>query len=180
MPLSAHIEEGLRRAVAQRDARIKTVQGNDLGSQGRSRISGTHHAGFSPPFNPSNSADIFGRQKWVDVYLGFAASAKPLIYLTRAFGQRHSKRYRHVMKEREEHRTLDLDGQARERLILWIRRRMEEFGITLEALEAALIADAAVPKYRDAFGHEWDGTGDRPDWLTRAINAGQDIEHFRV
>jgi DNA-binding protein H-NS len=84
------------------------------------------------------------------------------------------------MKEREEHRTLDLDGQARERLILWIRRRMEEFGITFEALEAALIADAAMPKYRDAFGHEWDGSGERPDWLTRAINAGQDIEHFRV
>ena len=58
------------------------------------------------------------------------------------------------MKEREEHRTLDLDGQARERLVLWIRRRMDEFGITLEALEEALIADAAVPKYRDAFGHE--------------------------
>ena len=57
---------------------------------------------------------------------------------------------------------------------------MEEFGITLEDLEAALIADAATPKYRDAFGHEWDGTGERPDWLTRAINAGQDIEHFRV
>ena len=49
------------------------------------------------------------------------------------------------MKEREEHRTLDLDGQARERLVLWIRRRMDEFGITLEALEEALIADAAVP-----------------------------------
>ena len=42
------------------------------------------------------------------------------------------------MKEREEHRTLDLDGQARERLVLWIRRRMDEFGITLEALEEAL------------------------------------------
>lgn len=83
------------------------------------------------------------------------------------------------MKEREEHRTLDLDGQARERLILWIRRRMEEFGISLEVLEAAIIADAATPKYRDAYGNVWDGTGERPDWLTRAINAGQDIEHFR-
>ena len=83
------------------------------------------------------------------------------------------------MKEREEHRTLDLDDQARERLILWIRRRMDEFGISLEVLEAAIIADAATPKYRDAYGNVWDGRGERPDWLTRAINAGQDMEHFR-
>ncbi|HKR47029.1 MAG TPA: DNA-binding protein, partial [Paraburkholderia sp.] len=26
----------------------------------------------------------------------------------------------------------DLDGEARERLIVWIRRRMEEYGITFE------------------------------------------------
>ncbi|HVE10507.1 MAG TPA: H-NS family nucleoid-associated regulatory protein [Paraburkholderia sp.] len=83
------------------------------------------------------------------------------------------------MKQREEHRLFDNDGEARERLILWIRHRMEEYGISVEALAAALTADAATPRYRDAFGNSWDGTGDRPDWLTRAINAGQDIEHFR-
>jgi len=27
-----------------------------------------------------------------------------------------------------------VDGEARDRLILWIRRRMEEFGITPQAL----------------------------------------------
>lgn len=83
------------------------------------------------------------------------------------------------MKARAEQRVLDFDGQARERLILWIRHRMEEFGISMEDLAAALLVDASTPKYRDAYGNEWDGQGERPDWLKRAINAGQDIEHFR-
>ncbi len=73
----------------------------------------------------------------------------------------------------------DSDGQARERLVLWIRHRMDEYGISIEDLAAAISADEAIPKYRDAYGNTWDGTGERPDWLTRAINAGQDIEHFR-
>ena len=73
----------------------------------------------------------------------------------------------------------EFDGQSRERLILWIQRRMEEYGISFDDLAAAIRADEARPKYRDAFGNSWDGTGDRPDWLTRAINAGQTMDHFR-
>jgi hypothetical protein len=34
-----------------------------------------------------------------------------------------------------------LDGEARERLIRWIRHRMEEFGITLPALAESLESD---------------------------------------
>jgi DNA-binding protein H-NS len=86
------------------------------------------------------------------------------------------------MKEREEQRLPDLDGNARERLIAWIRRRMNEYNITIEALAGSLEADAnAVPAvmYRDAFGNTWDGHGDKPDWLARAIYAGQNIDHFR-
>jgi DNA-binding protein H-NS len=86
------------------------------------------------------------------------------------------------MKERAEPKLFDLDGNARERLILWIRRRMDEYGITLEALEEALQADseaARAVKYRDAYGNTWDGQGDKPEWLARAIYAGQSIEHFR-
>ncbi len=74
----------------------------------------------------------------------------------------------------------DLDGEARERLILWIRRRMDEYGITLDDLDAAIALAEAQPMYRDAYGNTWDGKGDRPSWLTRAIHAGQDIEHFRT
>lgn len=86
------------------------------------------------------------------------------------------------MKEREEQRLFDLDGNARERLIVWIRRRMDEYGITMEALADSIEADkAAIPvvMYRDAFGNTWDGRGDKPDWLARAIYAGQNIDHFR-
>ncbi|MFL9890586.1 MULTISPECIES: H-NS family nucleoid-associated regulatory protein [Burkholderiaceae] len=86
------------------------------------------------------------------------------------------------MKEREEQRLFDLDGNARERLIVWIHRRMDEYGITMEALAESIEADAAATRavmYRDAYGHTWDGHGDKPDWLARAIYAGQNIDHFR-
>ncbi|WP_114811298.1 H-NS family nucleoid-associated regulatory protein [Paraburkholderia kururiensis] len=87
---------------------------------------------------------------------------------------------RHVVTKREDLRMFDLDGEARERLIVWIRRRMDEFGITLEELEASSAADAQkAPMYRDAYGNTWDGQGERPEWLTRAVNAGQNMEHFR-
>ncbi|PQV46431.1 DNA-binding protein H-NS [Paraburkholderia sp. BL21I4N1] len=77
---------------------------------------------------------------------------------------------------------LDLDGNARERQIVWIRRRMEDYGITLEVLAESIEADANAVRavlYRDAFGNSWDGYGDKPDWLKRAIHAGQNIDHFR-
>jgi DNA-binding protein H-NS len=86
------------------------------------------------------------------------------------------------MKEREERRLFDLDGNARERLISWIRQRMAEYEITMEALADSLEADANAVRavmYRDAFGNTWDGYGDKPDWLARAIYAGQSIDHFR-
>ncbi|EHP44771.1 DNA-binding protein H-NS [Cupriavidus basilensis OR16] len=34
--------------------------------------------------------------------------------------------------------------------------------------------------YRNAMGQSWDGTGERPEWLQRAVNAGQTIDFFRV
>jgi DNA-binding protein H-NS len=87
-----------------------------------------------------------------------------------------------MMKEREEQRLFDLDGNARERLIVWIHRRMDEYGITMEALAESIEADAAATLaviYRDAYGHTWDGHGDKPDWLARSIYAGQNIDHLR-
>ena len=64
-----------------------------------------------------------------------------------------------------------LDGAARDRLIIWIRRRMEEFGITIEALVASLQHEVDNrPLYRDARGNERNGLGDMPDlsWSARA------------
>ncbi|QYY28938.1 H-NS histone family protein [Cupriavidus pinatubonensis] len=36
------------------------------------------------------------------------------------------------------------------------------------------------PIYRNALGQSWDGTGEYPDWLQRAVNAGQSIDFYRV
>jgi hypothetical protein len=73
------------------------------------------------------------------------------------------------------------DGEARERLIIWIRRRMSEFGITFEALAESIQHDLDNPPiYRDAKGNDWNGLGDMPDWLRAAKNAGVDPAFFRI
>jgi len=33
---------------------------------------------------------------------------------------------------------------------------------------------------RNAVGLTWDGQGEMPDWLRRAVNAGQSVEFYRV
>jgi DNA-binding protein H-NS len=73
------------------------------------------------------------------------------------------------------------DGEARERLIIWIRRRMDEFGISFEALAASIQHDRDNPPiYRDAKGNDWNGLGEIPDWLRAAKNAGVDPAFFRI
>ena len=46
--------------------------------------------------------------------------------------------------------------------------------------KAATANGAPRPLYRNALGQSWDGEGEYPDWLQRAVNAGQSIEFFRV
>ncbi|AEI82085.1 hypothetical protein CNE_BB1p06650 (plasmid) [Cupriavidus necator N-1] len=41
-------------------------------------------------------------------------------------------------------------------------------------------APPPVVCYRNAAGQSWDGQGGMPDWLRRAVNAGQSVEFFRV
>jgi DNA-binding protein H-NS len=41
-------------------------------------------------------------------------------------------------------------------------------------------ANGTTPVFRSASGDTWDGTGDMPEWLKRAVHAGQDIEFYRV
>lgn len=77
------------------------------------------------------------------------------------------------------------EGEARERMILWIRRRMAEYGIGIEQLEASIELDldlekSRAPKYRDAQGNVWDGQGEMPSWLRRAQNAGLSIDFFLI
>ena len=80
--------------------------------------------------------------------------------------------------------------------IRWIQAEMADYGLTMEELEAAGCFDPPPPPpppppapapaappvvcYRNAAGQSWDGQGDMPDWLRRAVNAGQSVEFFRV
>lgn len=74
-----------------------------------------------------------------------------------------------------------VDGEARERLIIWIRRRMDEFGITPQALAESIQRDRDhAPRYRDASGNEWNGQGEMPRWLAAARNAGVNPDFFRI
>ncbi|WP_371258361.1 H-NS family nucleoid-associated regulatory protein [Cupriavidus sp. GA3-3] len=67
---------------------------------------------------------------------------------------------------------------------------MADYGLTMEELEAAGCFDPPPPPpppapapvvcYRNAAGQSWDGQGHMPDWLRRAVNAGQSVEFFRV
>ena len=67
-----------------------------------------------------------------------------------------------------------------------LRRQIAENGLTLEQLEAAGCwskerHEPAEPvRYRDALGQTWDGRGEMPMWLQRAVNAGQTVEYFAV
>ncbi|HEY3597168.1 MAG TPA: H-NS family nucleoid-associated regulatory protein [Paraburkholderia sp.] len=76
-----------------------------------------------------------------------------------------------------------LEGEARDRLIHWLRQRMKVSGITLDALEQALSNDffeRRAIRYRDAYGNTWTGSGEMPIWLKRAVAAGQSPEHFQI
>ncbi|MBF6990775.1 H-NS family nucleoid-associated regulatory protein [Cupriavidus sp. IK-TO18] len=75
--------------------------------------------------------------------------------------------------------------------IRWIQTQMDDYGLTMEELEATGCFDPPPPPppapapppvvyYRNAAGQSWDGQGDMPDWLRRAVNAGQSVEFFRV
>ncbi|MFC4521473.1 H-NS family nucleoid-associated regulatory protein [Cupriavidus pinatubonensis] len=68
----------------------------------------------------------------------------------------------------------------------WIQVQIVAYGLTLEGLEAAGCFDPLPPPpppvlcYRNAEGLSWDGQGEMPTWLRRAVNAGQSVEFFRI
>ncbi|MET3444884.1 H-NS family nucleoid-associated regulatory protein [Ralstonia sp. 1138] len=79
---------------------------------------------------------------------------------------------------------------GRDTAIAWILEQMQMYGLSVEDLQTHGCFDAPPPPpappapigpvYMSADGQHWDGSGDMPDWLQRAVNAGQSIEHFRV
>lgn len=76
----------------------------------------------------------------------------------------------------------DSELTAREQAIAWILEQMEEFGIGLDDLPppAQPVSEPPTPMYRSANGETWDGQGELPYWLQRAVNAGQTIDHFKI
>lgn len=74
--------------------------------------------------------------------------------------------------------------------ILWVKSQMAKHGIAIDDLIAAGCFAATTPtmgsgdvqplRYKDAEGHTWDGRGRLPDWLQRAVNAGQSVDHFKI
>ncbi|HWV06677.1 H-NS family nucleoid-associated regulatory protein [Ralstonia sp.] len=75
--------------------------------------------------------------------------------------------------------------RRRAEAIAWVRMQIARYGLKHADLAAAGVFPSrqrTVQKvrYRSADGQTWDGEGDVPDWLQRAVNAGQSPEHFRV
>ncbi|MEM5432591.1 conserved protein of unknown function (plasmid) [Cupriavidus taiwanensis] len=74
--------------------------------------------------------------------------------------------------------------------IRWIQEQMADYDLTMEELTAAGCFDPPPPPppppappmvcYRNAAGQSWDGTGEMPDWLRRAVNAGQSKKFYRI
>jgi DNA-binding protein H-NS len=86
-----------------------------------------------------------------------------------------------------------LDGEARDRMIRFLRRRMDDWNISMDDLKRSLSADKApagagmdpifddnVTQYQDVFGNSWDGQGEQPVWIKRALSLGLNLDHFRV
>lgn len=78
-----------------------------------------------------------------------------------------------------------MDEMKRERIIAYLRHRMAEFGINPadlapEQAKSPQVMAPTVDRYRSANGDRWDGEGEMPEWLRRAISAGQSIDHFEV
>lgn len=75
-------------------------------------------------------------------------------------------------------------GRDKAAAILWVRLQMARHGISMADLEATGCFQRPAANgpalYRNAAGELWDGHGPLPDWLQRAVNAGQSVEHFRV
>ena len=75
--------------------------------------------------------------------------------------------------------------RRRAEAITWVRLQIARYGLTYADLAAAGVFPSRQRKqqkvrYRSANGQTWDGEGEMPDWLQRAVNAGQSPEHFRV
>jgi DNA-binding protein H-NS len=93
-----------------------------------------------------------------------------------------------------ERKLMYLDGEARDRMIRFLRRRMDEWDISISELRRYIedgttkftgtemdpIFDDNVTHYQDVFGNSWDGHGEQPKWIQDAVKLGVSLDHFRV
>jgi DNA-binding protein H-NS len=76
-----------------------------------------------------------------------------------------------------------MDERKRDSMIVYLRHRMEEFGIRPDDLASALAfeqPEQTKARYRSATGDIWSGEGEMPQWLKQAVSAGQAISHFEL
>lgn len=79
-----------------------------------------------------------------------------------------------------------ITNNERAEAIRWVLSRMTEYELTIEGLKTAGCFDPPpLPEppaacYRNAEGLTWDGQGEMPSWLKRAVNAGQSVQFFGV
>ena len=79
--------------------------------------------------------------------------------------------------------------EAKAESIAIVKALMGEVGLVLADLGGTVAVKnqaktgraAVAPKYRnEATGETWSGRGMRPRWMKAAIDAGQDVESFRI
>ncbi|AMV46010.1 H-NS family nucleoid-associated regulatory protein [Paraburkholderia caribensis] len=74
-----------------------------------------------------------------------------------------------------------MDERKRDSMIVYLRHRMDDFGIgpdDLASFLATATEGADTGRYRSAGGDTWSGEGEVPQWLKQATSAGQSIGHF--
>jgi DNA-binding protein H-NS len=76
-----------------------------------------------------------------------------------------------------------MDERKRDSMIVYLRHRMDDFGIRpadLASFLAAPTEGADTGRYRSAGGDTWSGEGEMPQWLKQATSAGQSIGHLKL
>ncbi|HKU24184.1 MAG TPA: H-NS histone family protein [Candidatus Sulfotelmatobacter sp.] len=76
-----------------------------------------------------------------------------------------------------------MDERKRDSMIVYLRHRMNDFGISPDDLASFLASPSAgggTGRYHSAGGDVWSGEGEMPQWLKQATSAGQSIGHFEL
>ena len=88
-----------------------------------------------------------------------------------------------------------IKNREKEGIISGLREKIKTYGLTAADLglyvpettvvrrapRGSKIVSKPEPKYRDENGNEWSGgRGRRPQWVIAAMEAGEDLENYRI